>query len=133
MMVEHDEIIVFREFDSPIDGSLAKSKLDAYGVPCFLTEENMAGLYPIQQVIPFRVRLHIFKKDIQAASDIFMEKNPGPDAGDAGCPKCGSKKIERDFPQSFSIKPLTALAVLFFGIFFPQKKVNRCLECNNEF
>jgi hypothetical protein len=132
-MEEQEEIIVFREFDSPIDGSLAKSKLDAYGVPCFLTEENMAGLYPLPQLIPLRVRLHIFKKDSEKASAAFMDKDPGPEPGDLICPSCGSGNLERDFPQSFSVKPLNALAVIFFGIFVPHRKVHHCLDCNNEF
>ena len=43
------DIVVFRHFDIAIDAHIAKSKLDAYGIPCFLTEENMANLYPDQE------------------------------------------------------------------------------------
>jgi hypothetical protein len=46
MMQDRDDIIVFQGFDNVIEANITKSKLDAYGVPCFLTEENMASLYP---------------------------------------------------------------------------------------
>ena len=132
-MEDLDEIVVFRQFNDAIAASIAKSKLDAYGIPCFLTEENMAGLYPGQQGLPFHVRLHVFKKDVVEASQIFMEMQPGFDTNDVICPKCKSKKVERDFPQAFSLKPLNSLMVLFFGVFFPHKKVNHCLDCDYEF
>ena len=41
-----NEIVVFQHFDNAIEANIAKTKLDAFGVPCFLTEENMGGLYP---------------------------------------------------------------------------------------
>jgi hypothetical protein len=37
-MQEHDDIIVFQKLDNAIEANIVKSKLDAYGIPCFLTE-----------------------------------------------------------------------------------------------
>lgn len=132
-MKEQDEIVVLRNFDDAIDANIAKTKLDAYGIPCFLTEENMAGLYPGQNAFPFRVRLHVFKKDVEEASQILFEKNLQIDTSDLICPRCQSKTVQRDFPKKFSVKPLRLLGILFFGVFFPHKKVNHCLACDCEF
>ena len=66
-----DEIVVLRYFDTSIEANIAKTKLDAYGVPCFLTEENMANLYPGQGVLPFTVRLHVFASDRERAMEIL--------------------------------------------------------------
>ena len=126
---ENDEIIVFRTFSDRIEASLAKSKLDAYGIPCFLTEENMANLYPGEQLF-FKVRLHVFKEDRTRVSEIFMETS-GPT--ELTCPRCESTRIERDFPKDLTSKTLTGLKVVLFGVFFAHKKVNHCLDCDYEF
>jgi hypothetical protein len=133
MMQDQDEIIVLKQFDDAIDASIAKTKLDANGIPCFLTEENMANLYPGQNAFAFSVRLHVFKKDVEEASQLLFEGNFHVEVFDTTCPRCQSRKVQRDFPKEFSVKLLGALGVLFFGVFFPHKKVNHCLDCDYEF
>lgn len=127
-------IVVFREYDSAIAASISKTKLDAYGIPCFLTEENLANLYPGNQFISIRVRLHLFDKDAEQAQEILDTPTlQTTDEGMVHCPRCQSSHLERDFPRQFYEKSLSALGVLFFGIFIPQKKVYRCLNCLQEF
>jgi hypothetical protein len=129
-----DAIVVYRQFDSVIEANVAKTKLDAYDIPCFLTNENMAGLYPGQQALHFfNIRLHVFRKDMETASRILMERQDSTGHGDLACPKCDSRNVQRDFPKRFSFKPLTALAMLFFGVLLPHQKINHCLECDYEF
>ncbi len=128
---EHDKIILFRKFNDSIAASMAKSKLDAYGIPCFLTGEHMAGLYPGERVIPFDVRLYVFERDQDRAAEVLMEALPQD--SEIVCPRCGSTRIERDFPEALSASTGSALKLLFFGIFFPHKKVCRCRDCKKEF
>jgi hypothetical protein len=129
-----EKIVVIREFDDVIAANICKTKLDAYGIPCFLTEENLASLYPGNQFLGFRVRLHLFNKDIEEAEHIIREASMLKDDGSfILCPECQSQRLERDFPKHFYDKALSALAVLFFGIFMPQKKIYRCLDCEQEF
>ena len=71
-----DKIIIYAAYDTPIQANLAKTKLDAYGIPCFLTEENFTGLYPIRNELFSGVRLHIFEKDSDRAREILTEE-PG--------------------------------------------------------
>lgn len=130
---EEDEIIVFGHFDTGIDANIAKTKLDAHDIPCFLTEENIAGLYPGQQALAFRIRLHIFRKDIDRASQVLMVQHSQSHASDIHCPRCGSASIQRDFPKNLKESTFGGLAVLFFGVFLPDKKINHCLECDYEF
>jgi hypothetical protein len=133
-MEESGNIIVFQEFDNAIAANLSKTKLDAYGVPCFLTEENLANLYPGNQFISISVRLHLFEGDAERAREILntpsLLKN---EESDVHCPSCKSMHLERDFPSQFYKKASTTLGVLFFGIFIPQKKIYRCLDCLQEF
>jgi hypothetical protein len=127
-------IIVFREFDSPIEASICKTKLDAYGVPCFLTEENLANLYPGNQFISIRVRMHLFADDATQATEILDTPELSANVEESiHCPACKSLHLERDFPRQFYEKSFSALGVLFFGIFIPQKKIYRCLDCRQEF
>jgi hypothetical protein len=122
-----ENIIVFRHFDNAIDANIAKSKLDANGIPCFLTEENMSNLYPGQPFFAFKVRLHLFAQEEERARQILTEMNLADSSGQ--CPKCHSNKVTRDFPKQSS----ASLILIFFGVLFPHRKVNHCLDCDNEF
>jgi hypothetical protein len=128
---EQDDIIVFRYYDTVIDANIAKTKLDAYGIPCFLTEENMSNLYPGQPFIAMKVRLHLFARDEERAHATLEDQTTlSTDADHSSrCPKCQSIRITRDFPKEES----DSLTFLFFGVLFPHKKVNHCLDCDNEF
>jgi hypothetical protein len=130
MSENRDDIIVFQHFDSAIDANIAKTKLDAYGIPCFLTEENMAGLYPGQSFNAFKIRLHLFATDRERASSVLMNQDSAlTNETSTVCPRCQSDKITREFPK----KVADQLVYVFFGIFFPHKKVNHCLDCGLEF
>ncbi len=72
-MDETDKIIIFTSFDNVIAANIAKTKLDAYGVPCFLTEENFTGLYPLRNDIFPGVRLHIFERDFDQAKEVLED------------------------------------------------------------
>jgi hypothetical protein len=135
MTHDRDDIIVFQRFDNVIEANIAKSKLDAYGVPCFLTEENMASLYPgASNMMNSNVRLHIFSHDTERVVQI-MSENVLTISDDTilVCPKCRSKNIERDFPKNLTLTFWSSLRYLFFGIFSPDKKVYRCRDCETEF
>lgn len=134
-MENHDEIIVFKKYDNAIDANIAKSKLDAYGIPCFLTEENMANLYPgASNLMNFSVRLHLFGYDVDRAMQIMSENHLRVDDETiVRCPRCGSRNNERDFPKKLTLEFMSSLRYLFFGIFYPEKKVYRCSDCDAEF
>ena len=130
MNKEEDDIIVFKEFGSGIDANIAKTKLDAYGVPCFLTEENMANLIPGQSLYAIKIRLHLFAADREKAAQILTGDTLSVDEGGAGaCPRCQSERITRAFPR----KIMDSLTIVFFGIFLPHKKVDQCMDCGLEF
>ena len=72
--METDRIIIYKAFDTVIQANLAKTKLDAYGIPCFLTGETFTNLYPLRNDIFPGVRLHIFEKDKEQADDVLREE-----------------------------------------------------------
>lgn len=75
MNSSEEKIIVFRAYDTVVEANLAKTKLDAFGVPCFLTDEHLTNLYPIRNDIFPGVRLYIFEKDTELAKEILTETN----------------------------------------------------------
>ncbi|MCB0491182.1 MAG: DUF2007 domain-containing protein [Cyclobacteriaceae bacterium] len=74
-MEEKDKIIVFKGFDTGVEANLAKTKLDAYGIPCFLSGEGAMNIYPIRNDIFPGVRLHIFENDKPRVTEILEAQN----------------------------------------------------------
>jgi len=133
-MEPSEQIIVFKQFDDVIEANIVKTKLDAYGIPCFLSEENLGSLYPGQHFNLFSIRLHLFAQDAERANQIINERNLIVDRDTSlQCPQCKSMKVERDFPKRFSERLSSSLGTLFFGVFFPKYKIFRCLDCEHEF
>jgi DNA-directed RNA polymerase subunit RPC12/RpoP len=132
MTEERDKIIVFKNYDTSMEANLAKTKLDAYGIPCFLTNENLANLYPIQNQKFSAVRLHLFEKDAEQAILILNEKIKIPEDELLHCPRCRSTRIDSGYTR----KPGGLILSIVFSIFvalFPPRTVYRCLDCDHEF
>jgi hypothetical protein len=72
-MEENDKIVLLKTFDLVIDAGLAKAKLDAHGIPCFLTNENNAYALPINP--HFSIRLMVFQNDVASAHEILNEES----------------------------------------------------------
>lgn len=70
---DEKKIVVFGTYASAIDANLAKTKLDAYGIPCFLSDENLASLYPLSYFEFGHVRLHIFEEDTERVKEVLAE------------------------------------------------------------
>jgi uncharacterized protein YlaN (UPF0358 family) len=130
-MEENDQIIAFKKYDSSIDANLAKTKLDAHGIPCFLTEENLTNLYPLQNLLLFGVRLHIFSKDQQMAEQVLNDIDNSQDT--LTCPACRSQHISLQPSTKFTSRIGRFLIAFFLGMGFPPKKTYHCGDCAREF
>ena len=87
--------------------NLARTRLEAAGIPCFLSNEHLVSLLPLYSPITGGVRLHVRLRDAEAALAILREEPEplatGPDeasfAADAPdpvtprCPRCGSSNV----------------------------------------
>jgi len=121
-----EKIIVFRAYDTVVEANLAKTKLDAYGVPCFLTDENFVGLYPIRNEVFPGVRLHIFERDFDQVREMLPEA-----ASERRCPYCNSENIDREVTDEN--KPMRIITAITSGILFPGGMVFKCQDCLREF
>lgn len=66
-----DKIIVFKKYESALAANLAKTKLDAYGIPCFLSNETISALYALPHMKGMEVSLHIFENDHSQVAEIL--------------------------------------------------------------
>ena len=125
-MEKSERIIVLQTFNSAIDANIIKSKLDAYGIPCFLTEENMTVL--INPIISGGIKLHIFERDRQQVIELLTEEYLRKHEEDdfQRCPFCDSKRIltisDNRLDPAFVVKLLLQLSKRHF-----------CLDCQREF
>jgi len=70
-MDQPEKIIVFAVYHSVIDANIIKTKLDAYGIPCFLTDENISTLYPLPANGFSGTRLHVFERDVDQIKELL--------------------------------------------------------------
>ncbi len=101
-----ENIIVLDSFYEPLAAHLARTKLEAAGIPCFLTNENLVSLNRMYSPVAGGVRLHVYQRDAAQAAEVLrelpvMQAVPGglaeaaPAAGRT-CPRCGSDEVTYD-------------------------------------
>jgi hypothetical protein len=70
-----EKIIVYDSYETVMQANLVKTKLDAYGIPCFLSGENFTNLIPIKNDLIQGVRLHIFERDTERVKEVLADEN----------------------------------------------------------
>jgi Zn finger protein HypA/HybF involved in hydrogenase expression len=130
--MEENEVVVLRVFENSIDANLARTKLEANDIQCFLTGENMTNLYPLQNKNLFSVNLHVFQKDRKQAEDILNEEYTSQEEI-VTCPQCQSTNVKIEQIEKLGKKPLSFIVSVFKAILFPLPRVYRCENCQHEF
>ena len=69
----HEKIVPYASFENVIKANIVKTKLDAFGIPCFLTGENFVNLYPLPDTAFSGVKLFIFERDRDRVKEILEE------------------------------------------------------------
>ncbi len=124
------KIIVYDAYDTVMAANLVKTKLDAYGIPCFLSDEHFGGLYPIRNELFPGVRIHIFEKDKNRVNEILAEQNTS-ETETLHCPNCGSQKVTIKMGKKNILNSVITSVLL--GLFLHPKKTYHCLNCLKEF
>jgi hypothetical protein len=68
-----DKIIVHSSHYSPIEANIIKTRLEANGIPCFLTNENLGTIHPLYNLSAGGVKLNVFEKDIDRIDALLAE------------------------------------------------------------
>jgi len=118
------KIIVYDSYDTVVQANLVKTKLDAYGIPCFLSEENFTSLYPFKNQLFPGVRLHIFEQDFNEVKEILQEDPFFKD--ETFCPTCGSNEI-----AIVDKEEEKGIMDTFLSFIQPSPKTYRCKNCTS--
>lgn len=68
-----DQIVILKSFSNPTEARIVKSRLESYGIPCMLTNENIVGILPIYNTNLGSVNLKVFKRDLERATALLAD------------------------------------------------------------
>ncbi len=103
-----ENIIVLDSYYEPLAAHLARTQLEAAGIPCFLTNENLVSLNRMYSPVAGGVRLHVYQRDAARAAEVLRppvvmqavrggQAEPAASPADAiACPRCGSAEVATD-------------------------------------
>ena len=136
-----DKLVTIRNFsygaDPASEAELARIKLEANGIQCFLAGKNFISMYWLLSGADRGIKLQVKESDAEKALEIlgtdthigFDETEDGdmkPEPINPSCPKCGSNSIEY---EGFS-KKLFYLGILLFRFPIPfLRKKYKCMSC----
>ncbi|GAA3933791.1 DUF2007 domain-containing protein [Hymenobacter algoricola] len=136
-----DHIVLLESFADPITAHLAKGRLEAEQIPCFLTNENLVSLNRLYGPASGGVRLHVRQQDAAAAAEILryetvpmMASGPEdePGAEQVNCPKCGSPDVA--FGPATTNTYSWPMLLLSMVLAYPLRgKRYHCFHCRHEF
>jgi hypothetical protein len=103
-----ENIIVLGTYYEPLAAHLARTQLEAAGIACFLSNENLVSLNRMYSPVAGGVRLHVYARDAAQAAELLREpphmhaerggQAPASGAEQAAliCPRCGSAEVGHD-------------------------------------
>jgi len=69
-MSMEEEIVVFETYYNPMLAEIIRAKLEANGIPCFLSDESIGTMYPVYNQGSGGIKLKVFKRDLDKCREI---------------------------------------------------------------
>ncbi|MBP7865361.1 MAG: DUF2007 domain-containing protein [Acidobacteria bacterium] len=66
-----NDTVVIRSFQDPMEANLAKGRLEAEGIPCFLADENIVGIQPFYGILVGGIKLTVRAADAGRATALL--------------------------------------------------------------
>lgn len=141
---QQENIIVLDSYYEPVAAHLARTKLEAAGIPCFLTNENLVSLNRMYSPVAGGVRLHVYQRDAAQAAEVLreppvMRASPGGlaepgSAATATCPRCGSHDVTSAAPTE-PVNAASWLATLLARLrhYYAQGQTHHCFNCGLDY
>ena len=141
-----ENIIVLDSYYEPVAAHLARTKLEAAGIPCFLTNENLVSLNRMYSPVAGGVRLHVYQRDAAQATEVLREPpvmqavlgglaEPASHShGTTTCPRCGSTDVTSETPAE-PVNAASWLATLLARLrhYFAQGQTHHCFHCGLDY
>lgn len=137
------EMITVGEFNDIASASVARSKLEAAGIHCFLANEHIMRVQWLYAHAVGGLRLQVAQRDEAAARSLLAEPSVSeeeltsqalewqPDdhyyKAERACPACGSTNIKEETVK----KPFRLLGLLFYMPMPLEVKSCRCEICGH--
>jgi len=72
-MSREEEIVVFETYYDRMLAEIIRTKLEANGIPCFLSDESIGTMYPVYNNGAGGIKLRVFKRDMDKAKEIVSQ------------------------------------------------------------
>ena len=146
-MPSPDSIVFLESFYEPMAANLARTRLEAAGIPCFLSNENLVSLLPLYSPITGGVRLFVRQRDAEAALEILHHEPvppaqepdvasfaaDAPDPTKPRCPRCGSTDVAYGAATKGGARNWFYLLLSVLLRFPLRGRRYHCFHCGNEF
>ncbi|MGZ3752249.1 MAG: putative signal transducing protein [Mucilaginibacter sp.] len=75
-MQKEEEIVTFETYYDPMLAQIIRTKLEANGIHCFVTDESLGVLYPVYNQGGGGIKLKVFAHDVEKCKTILADE-PG--------------------------------------------------------
>jgi len=72
-MGNEEEIVVFETYYNPMLAEIIRAKLEANGIPCFLSDESIGTMFSVYDQGAGGIKLKIFNRDFEKAKEIISQ------------------------------------------------------------
>ena len=84
-MQKEEEIVTLETYYNPMLAEIIRTKLEANGIPCLVTDESLGILYPVYNQGGGGIKVKVFASDLEKAKEIVADQpNLSTDAGVTG-------------------------------------------------
>lgn len=140
-VLNQDKIIVYQTFTDPINAHIIKGVLDANGIECFISDENIIAVNLLYAQAVGGVKLNVFEKDIPRINSLLnsgitnaeteVEENS---ENSIICPRCHSNNVAYggSVKKKFGLWNMI-LPFLLMVYPFTMRKAYHCFNCDHEF
>jgi hypothetical protein len=129
-------LVTVRSFRDPVAAELAKSLLESRGIPAFVFDQHVTGIYWLYSYALGGVRVKVDQSELESAREALRssegvelaanteEEEPGDE--DA-CPACGSHEVE-----TAPAHRIASAASLWIGLpLLPWRRLDHCRSCGH--
>ena len=79
-MQKEDEIVTFATYYNPMEAQIIRTKLEANGIHCLITDESLGVLYPVYNQGGGGIKIKVFARDLERSKEIVADEiNLPPD------------------------------------------------------
>ncbi len=75
MISKLDDIVTLETYYNPMLAEIIRARLEANGIPCFLTDESLGPMYPVFNQGSGGIKLKVLAKDVNRCKEILAEND----------------------------------------------------------